>query len=177
MKNIIVVPEGLVTVNDEPYRVEPSFVFRAVLDFIVDYYPNDRIILSPANHFGTGKTEQQVASEYLRSRGVTNLIVASSYGNKYIDTRGNAYQLKQYLMAEGIWPLYNNILVCAYKHMRRAKMCFLKEGFTFLDYKLIKYKIPTSENIVPRLWYYQYPLIHSVYELIAYMRDIFLHSK
>lgn len=169
---VIVVPDGL-SAGGEPLHTlpEPSFVYRAVLDHIVRVYAEAFIILAPANDFGSYTTEQEAAAAYLRARGINRVVSPDSPTGGYIDTRGNARELRHYLQIRGEWPLKPALLVAAKRHARRARMCYLKEGFTLIDTIPVPYRIPPGERLVRRLWYYRHPSLHEAYEFLAYIRD------
>jgi len=171
--NIVVVPDGLAfdNINNRPLN-EPSFVYRKVLDQIVEIWGGQNIYLAPANHFGNELSEQEVAESYLDARGVALICTPIFKTPPYIDTWGNAHMLKQYLENHGIWPLSSIILVVSSIHARRAIFVFGKNGFAIDQVISVPYDIPTNAAIVPRLWYYRFPIIHQIYEILALGRDI-----
>ena len=168
-KNFIVVPDGLATDNTEKNLPLPSFVYQRVLDWIVEHVqPQDVIYLAPANKFKGTVSEQSAAKQFLLQK-ISNKIVSFELNNtQYIDTRGNAIFLKQYLKSNNDWPLDKVILLSYYLHLPRASLVFHQEGFVF-DGVPVHHPLFHPENIVPRLWYYKYPFIHRVYEFTAYM--------
>lgn len=174
---LIVVPDGL-RVKEGSHRIipEPSFVYRAVLDFVAKVHGGNCVYLAPANDFGCGVTEQEAALVYLRNKGLKRLLTPRQLPQRYIDTRGNARELRTYLEAQGLWPLPPASLVVADRHARRALLCFEKEGFFIRKVFAVKYQIPATEKIVRRLWYYRYSRLHFVYELLAYTRDLVVSS-
>lgn len=168
---VIIVPDGLAY---DPARgcalPQVSFVYRAVLEWVQRELIDRTLYLAPANHFGASCTEQAAAAAWLHAyQG--QVIAAPSRGTGYIDTRGNAAQLRSSLIEQGLWPLEPAILVCAARHRARAALCFAKEGFALSATIGIAYAIPADECIVPRLWYYRHPFYHTVYEAIAFLRD------
>lgn len=169
---VVVVPEGLAG-NSGRYESlpQPSFAYRAVLDHVVRAYAGRMIFLAPANDFGLGQHEQTVAERYLADRGVSALAVPTNDANAYVDTRGNARLLRQYLECNQAWPLPRSILVVGFRHARRARLCFLREGFALAGVNAIRYSIPREERIVRRLWFYRFPGLHRLYEVAALLRD------
>jgi hypothetical protein len=168
---VIIVPDGLAY---DPARgcalPQVSFVYRAVLDWVQRELMGRTLYLAPANHFGADCNEQAAAAAWLHAyQG--QVITAPSRGECYIDTRGNAAQLRSYLIEQGLWPLAPAILVCAARHRARAALCFAKEGFALSATVGVTYTIPADEFIVPRLWYYRYPCCHAFYEAAASLRD------
>jgi len=169
--NYIIVPDG-VSVNQkgEPLS-KPSFVFRQVLDFALTIADErDVIFLAPANDFGSGRSEHEIASDYLLRINPKLCIRYPGINlNEYIDTRGNAIYLKQFIADE----LKNKAfqLICSNIHSFRAEYCFRKIGFNIAKVHRVKYKINKEENIVKRLWYYKYRPLHIIYELLASGRD------
>lgn len=172
MQPVIVVPDGL-SAAGRPLRAipEPSFVYRAALDHVRSSYAGAVVYLAPANRFGGSTTEQEAAARYLRARGVGQIVCPDSPRDGYIDTRGNARVLREFLEQRGDWPLDPVVLVAAKRHARRAKLCFRKEGYRLRDIQSVAYQVPTNERLVSRLWYYRYPLCHEIYESLAYVRD------
>ena len=168
---VVIVPDGL-AYNPATRRPLPqvSFVYRAVLDWVQRELPNRTLYLAPANHFGAGRYEQEAAADVLRDYDGT-VVAAPSRGQAYIDTRGNAAQLRHYLATQGQWPLPPIILVSAALHRSRAALCFAREGFNIAASVGVEYAIPDDAAIVPRLWYYRYPLCHRLYETAAWLRD------
>jgi len=169
---IVIVPDGLAY---DPIRKialpQPSFVYRAVLDMVKRDLPRRTLYLAPANNFGTDCYEQEAAAAYLRDYQGKVITVPSS-GNAYIDTRGNAAQLRSYAEALNLWPFGPIMLVSGQRHLRRSILCFRKEGFDIEAVLGGSYAIPADEAIVPRLWYYRIPLWHQLYEHLAFLRDL-----
>ena len=170
---VIAVPDGVKAAGSPPIPVsEPSFVYRAVLDRIAEHYADHSIYLAPANKFGTASAEQKTGECYLAALGRFDLTVPPTPVTRtHIDTRGNAHLLRQFLQGRGVWPLPPCILVVAYRHARRAALCFRKEGFVIASLDTVPYDIPAEERIVRRAWYYRHPPLHALYETLAYARD------
>ncbi len=171
--HVVVVPDGLAA-RDGKALAEPSFVYRAVLDAVLARPQDDVILLAPANAFGGPLTEEEAGERYLRARGRTGAILRPpQVEGGYVDTRGNARHLREWLQARQTWPLPRARLLVAERHARRALLCFRREGFGFDGVEMIKYEIPAGEGVVPRLWYYRWPLAHRLYECLALVRDAF----
>lgn len=172
MTPIIVIPDGLRADGTQATPLaEPSFVYRAVLDHVACAYPNDKIYLAPANRFGLPCTEQEAGAMYLRKKGEFNLVAPPSPHGGHIDTRGNARELRRYLQRTGAWPLPPCIVVVAFRHATRARLCLEREGFVVSTVDAVPYEIPLGEKIIRRAWYYRYPLFHGAYEALALLRD------
>jgi uncharacterized SAM-binding protein YcdF (DUF218 family) len=170
---VIIVPDGLAADERGRGTSRPSFVFRAVLDAVVTLYAAHPIFIAPANDFGGPLPEEEVGRLYLLQRGCQNVTVPdrrASGSEGYIDTRGNATLLREWLEEQGVWPLGPCVLVTAALHSRRAALCFAAEEFSIAKVEKIPYRLE-SESIVPRLFYYRLPLVHWVYESVALMRD------
>ena len=177
MKTIVVVPDGLA--YDPVLKVacsKPSFVYRAVLDGIIEKYRDKKIILAPANNFGGAIFEQEAAKLYLKEQLVEPICIPSQ-SKKYIDTRGNARHLREWLSLRDMWPYQPIILISAKHHARRAALCFRKEGFKIAQIVSVPYAINHDEFIVPRLWYYKHPNLHILYELLAFIYDFLRPSN
>ena len=168
---VIIVPDGLQADEASGAALPlPSFVYRAALDHVRQFYASHPIYLAPANRFGGAVSEQQAGQDYLASFGMSS-IAPPSPESGYIDTQGNAAFLRHYLETQGQWPLNKSILVAASHHTRRALLCFRKSGFDFIQIDSVPYRIPEGERIVSRLWYYRYPFFHVLYEILALLRD------
>ena len=163
--NYIIVPDGLAANEFGEVLPTPSFVFRWVLDWVIENaQPQDVIYLAPANKFGGEVSEQATAKLYLNK--ISNKIITFESDQKYyIDTRGNANLLKEFLKSQKIWPLEKAVLVSYYLHLFRARLVFKNEGFIF-DCVSVRPSSFHSEKIVPRLWYYHYLTAHKFYEFI-----------
>lgn len=171
-ETVIVVPDGLAyDSNARRALAEPSFVFRSVLQHVLDRYSDRRVLVAPANAFGGPQTEHEVAAAWLRARGCgaveTPTIPA---GGGYIDTWGNALELRRWLSARREWPLGPCVLVVAFRHAARARLCFTRNGYDLVALDAVRYG-SMNEPIVPRLFYYRYPVLHRCYELAAWIRD------
>ena len=169
--SVVIVPDGL-DYDFITHRTLPqvSFVYRAVFDWVQCELPNRTVYLAPGNHFGSGRYEQEAAADMLHDYAGT-VVNIPSQGQAYIDTRGNAAQLRHYLVTQSQWPLPPIILVSSTLHRPRAAVCFTREGFTIAASIGVKYKIPDDATIVPRLWYYKYNIFHLIYETAAWLRD------
>lgn len=164
----IVVPDGLAADDHGRPLPEPSFVYRAVLDWIAARVPpEDCIYLAPANRFGGGTTEQEAGRQYLEPITKAEIVAGPSRAPDYIDTRGNARLLRRELEAAGRWPLANAHLVSYTLHLPRALEVFVQEGFSVEQAHGVMLGDTVPSPIVGRLWYYRYPLIHRGYEAVA----------
>jgi len=166
----VIVPEGLSLDNNN--IVIPSFVYRAVLNYVSNVVNNDDdVYFAPANDFGYGVSEQTVGARYYKSivsiKVKAKVFVKDYQSNKYIGTLGNASLLKKQ------FPEIMNKeinLVSAYLHKDRAMYCFQKLGYKINKVHEVRYTI-IDENIVSRLWYYKFPFFHKIYERMAIIRD------
>ena len=169
----MIVPDGLAA-RDGKTLAEPSFVYRAVLDAALARPEGEVILLAPANSFGGPLTEEEAAERYLKDAGRTGPIARPPpVGGGYVDTRGNARHLREWLQTQGAWPLSDARLLVAARHAARARLCFGREGFRFQAVQPVPYAVPAHEEVVPRLWYYRWPMIHLLYEWLATVRDAF----
>lgn len=164
---IIVIPDGLAA-----NLQEPNFIFRTVLEYVCKEHPYAKVYLAPANTFGGPLYEQEAAAIFLKQQKYAGeVITVPSTGTKYIDTRGNAKQLKAFLKMQNRWPMGPIILVVGSKHLRRSILCFRKEGFVIHEAIGVPYSIPRDECTVWRLWHCKYGPVHSLYEFLAWVRD------
>lgn len=169
----IVVPDGLAADQSGRALPQPSFVYRAVLDWTAQHArPDDRIYLAPANRFGGHVTEQEAGQRYLEPRTAATIVTCPSPDpgegdSAYINTRGNARLLRRWLESREEWPLPEVQLVAYRRHLRRASLSFAQEGFLLAHTHAVPLASPASEPIVGRLWYYRYPAAHRGYETLA----------
>ena len=97
-KNYIVVPDGLAAIGTGEALPEPSFVYKWVLDWIIENIQDkDTVYLAPANKFGGDISEQAAAKNYLHRKIRNKIISFESNQNRYISTFDNAILLKNYL--------------------------------------------------------------------------------
>lgn len=167
----IVVPDGLAATGGRALP-EPSFVYRAVLEWVSRQAAGaDHIYLAPANDFGSGVTEQEAGHRHLQPLTSTPITWVRTNEQRYVDTRGNARLLRQYLEQTSRWPLPAVRLVAYALHLPRAVEAFKQEGFAVGHADAVT--IPRIDRtdprtqIVRRLWYYRYPLVHHGYERLA----------
>ena len=168
---VIVVPDGLCC--DPATRkaiAAPSFVFAAVLAHTAARYRRHRILVAPANRFGGPASEHEVACDWLRERGCPDVETVTQTPEGYIDTWGNAALLRDWLVARQDWPLGPCLLVVAFRHARRAALCFRRNGYALAAVDRVPYAIDDTP-IVPRLFYYRLPWLHRCYEAAALVRD------
>ena len=171
---VVVVPDGLAADPRTGTALpEPSFVYRAVLDHVLQSVSEGTpVYLSPANDFGGPLFEQQAAARYLADRGFRSHIdIPTPAGRGYVDTRGNARELRLWLQNRGLWPLPAIALYSTSRHARRAKHCFRREGFVIATVVAVPYAVPVNAAVVRRLWYYRFPAVHSAYERLALLRE------
>ena len=155
---------------------KPSFIYEEVLKYVYNHFKNDNIFIAPANYFGFQYSEQEVGKIYLNERGVRKVFTCCNFRNFYIDTKGNAIELKKFLKSKKLWPLEKIILITGYTHAKRVRYCFIKEGYDIMSIQEVKYSIPKNEDIISCLWYYKYPLIHKIYEMLNILRYIIYYS-
>ena len=173
-KTYIVVTDGLAKDKCGSTLPEPSFVYRQVLDYLLKILHEASVVyLAPANQFNGELYEQEAAYNYLK--GLTqcrNIYFPVYNGYGYIDTFGNGYLLKKYLIKINKWPLHAVDLVCAKIHSYRAEYCFRKLGYKIKQVHRVEYRTNLNEDIVERLWYYRFKSIHLFYEICAMTREI-----
>jgi uncharacterized SAM-binding protein YcdF (DUF218 family) len=170
---VIVVPDGLSRDLDAgSAAAEPSFVFRAVLDRTAATYRLHRILVAPGNRFGAPASEHDMARAWLLAHGCGDVETVGQTPGGYIDTWGNAVVLRDWLAARHAWPIGPCILVVAFRHARRAELCFRRNGYDIALVDRVRYEVG-NVPIVPRLFYYRIPWLHRCYEAVALVRDRF----
>lgn len=168
MPPVIVVPEGV------DARGRPTFVFCAVLDYARKHYDDGReLMLAPANRFGGEVFEQDAAKRYLHDWRGKVVCPPTPEGAGYVDTRGNAKLLREYREQKAMPPAPPSVLISGFRHIRRAAMCFRREGFEIAEaVGVVYHRPPPSAHFPRRLRYYHYPFAHIIYEAMATARDI-----
>lgn len=168
---VIVVPDGLAF--DAAARralAVPSFASEAVLEHVLKCYGERPILIAPANSFGAASPEHEVMAAWLASRGCKAVETPSITSSGYIDTWGNAVELRRWLHERGQWPMGPVVLVAAFRHAHRARLCFSRNMFTVASVDAVPYQV-NGTPIVPRLFYYNWPYLHRAYETLALVRD------
>jgi hypothetical protein len=170
MPNYIIVPDGIAADKRGRPLQKPSFVYRQVLDYVLDICrKGDTIYLAPANKCGEEhKSEHELGYEYIMAKKELNVFCPTVTSVNYIDTYGNANHLKNYLQDKIKHLTFD--LICANIHSYRAQYCFKKAGFNLNKIHRVSYRI-YEERIVRRWWYYKYKPVHCGYEAISFMRD------
>lgn len=164
----VVVPDGLASDARGHALAEPSFVYAWVLDWVAgEATSRDTVYLAPANRFGGSVTEQEAARLYLEARGVQNAVCCHTGSQHYVNTRGNARLLREFLELRRRWPLAGATLVAYHLHLRRARLVFEQEGFEFAHTVGVVPEHFERRPIVRRLWYYRRPTLHRAYEMIT----------
>ena len=135
-----------------------------------------KILLLPANNFGSSKSEEDLAKEYLLKKGVKKnmIIVGSKKSKKYLDTLDNFNQAILYggkksgkfFKVSNYFKEGNYKLITSYIHghrvLRAIKLLKLKKPKkVFLIFSTERHDLPL------RIFYYKYPSIHFIYEIFA----------
>ncbi len=171
----IVVPEGLAIETDkESGQCFLSDYYEAVLTQVIDAVPpNGQVFLAPGNRFNYPAPEEQYAAEYLMSkRPDLNVFVVSGISERaYLDTFDNAKILRVWLQKQGRWPLEKVNLYCNAPHCLRSAVLFRLCGFQVQRVIGCRPKV-VSRKIVPRLWFYNSPIIQNLYEFTALVYDL-----
>jgi hypothetical protein len=168
---IVVVPEGLA--YDRVLRraiAKPSFVGMAVLTHVVEQYADRRILIAPGNGFGSAWSEHAIMATWLLSKGCATVETPPLAAKQYLDTWGNAVELRRWLAQCYQWPLGPIRLIAGFRHVRRARLCFMRNGFSVTAVDPVPYRAE-GVFIVPRLFFYNRPWLHRAYEAAALLRD------
>ena len=164
MKTIIVIPEGLSIVAS---KTVPSFVYRAVLDYVAKNHRDDTILLAPANNFGREMSEQEAAFYYLKNLGVESIYYKTS-AQRYHNSIDNIVELKKFCHQENIELSKEIIIVCGMMHALRMKIICKILKVHYMKIIAVHYKT-VNEPIVNRLWFYKCKSIHFFYEIASLM--------
>jgi hypothetical protein len=168
---VTVVPEGLAyDVGAKEVLLAPSFVGEVLLRHVLEHYATCRILIAPANSFGAFSPEHEVMAAWLMKRGCARVETPPVAFGRYVDTWRNASELRCWLSQQEQWPLGPMVLVAAFRHARRARLCFERNGFNVASLDTVTYSAEGAP-IVPRLFYYNWPFLHRLYEWLAFVRD------
>jgi hypothetical protein len=167
MKVLVIVPDGI-SLHEK--IIIPSYVFRGTLLRTAEYAnPSDIILIAPANKFNFEIYEQDAGENFLLGLDKNlKLTKVSTAESGYVDTLGNAMLLRMFIeknLPNFDWKL---TLFCYKLHAKRAKFAFESQGFiidnlveTNAESKIENEKLPF------RLFYYDYFLLHWLYEKFA----------
>lgn len=179
-RDFIVVPEALEADRDGRPTRRPSFAFRQVLDEVARLAgAGDRVFLAPANSLGGPVTEEQAAWDYLRRDGAPAFALFCPGENlgeyrhdgAYVDTWDNAVRLARVLdRSRGSYEL-----VAGRLHAPRAAWCFARCGYRIARVHAVAYRQQPG-RMMPRHFYYRFPLLHRAYEALAFLRDRWRHG-
>ena len=173
---LVVVPDGLrLGKLNKPYLTN---TYRNVLKKASKESRKKKlkILLLPANNFGSLKSEEEIGKDYLLKRGIKKnmIIIGCKKENRYLDTLDNFNQVRLYGGEIGKKPFKahkylesgNYYLFTSNIHCRRVLKAI----------KLLKFGKPKkiflissieSGSLPKRIFYYKYPIIHNLYEIFA----------
>ncbi len=178
MKLTIVIPDGIL--NRENTKPTISNTYKAALDLAIKEASetSSKIVLLPANSFGTEKNEQDYAEEYLILRKFNNNSILKGISNfgRYIDTRNNfrlvlKYGLINYGKEESTSINYElkegqYTLVASHLHIDRTLLIIKYFNWKKPKKILVSYALE-SPLITKRLFYYRFPLLRMTYEILT----------
>lgn len=165
---VFIIPEGLSEIDN---KIEPSFVYKSVLNFALENYLNNKIFLMPANKFNYEVSEQKAAYDYLLKFGKQSFFF-NPRNNGYICTVKNIYLTKAYLQDNEKMIDEASIIICGKYHLLRVWLVCKLLGFPAKNIIPVNYSI-VNEKIVSRLWYYKNPYIHVFYETFAIFQSLY----
>lgn len=174
MRVLVVVPDGISAYEQ---NVIPSHVFRGTLLSVAGYADrNDLILIAPANKFNFEIYEQDVGRKFLLDLDKNlQVILVPTKESEYVDTLGNAKLLRMFVEKKLHNFDWKVTLFCYKLHARRAKSAFESEGF-IID-ELVKTNAENklkNERLPFRLFYYDYYLLHWLYEKFATIFQILI---
>lgn len=173
---LVVVPDGLII--NENGKSYPTNTFSNVLDNVLKKFKSKqtKVLLLPANDFGSNYSEEIIAREYLNINGVSKdfLITGNKSKKGYLDTVDN---FREVIINEGTLNqkktiVSKNLLEGRYKlftshlHVERVinAIKLLKLGSPneiFCTYARESKRLPL------RLIHYKYPTLRYLYEFFA----------
>jgi hypothetical protein len=168
LRNFIIIPDGLQKTYLKSNIPAPSGIYQSVLDEVGrNIKDGDMIWICPANYFGFDYSEQYVGKFYLENiLNIKAKIKIFSIKKDYIDTYGNIYFLKEYLIENNLWPLKNVFVFVNDVHFKRTKQVISFFNLSVKNYILVKNR-GCNKNICTRLIYYRSKSCHYIYEFIA----------
>ena len=173
---IVVVPDGLrVGKNKKAYLTNS---YRNVLKnaFYYSLQNNFRILLLPANSFGSDNTEEELGRDYLIKKGLNsqNIIVGLKRKNTYLDTYDNFNEVlrnegeiskKRFIVSNYFRGGKYKLFVNKIHYKRTLKVINIlnlsKPNQIFTSFAEESGKFPI------RLFYYKFPNIHRIYQFFA----------
>ena len=173
---LVLVPDGL-----RLGKLNKSYLtntYRNVLKkAIEESYKNKlKILLLPANNFGSLKSEEEMGKDYLLKRGIKKnmIIIGCKKDKRYLDTLDNFNQVNLYggkiggksfkvhkYLESGNYNLFTSNM-----HARRVLKVIklLKMG---KPKRIFLISSVESGSLPKRIFYYKYPIIHNLYEIFA----------
>ena len=173
---IVVVPDGLRVGKNKKAYLTNSYrnVLRNAFDFSLKN--NFRILLLPANSFGSDNTEEELGRDYLIKKGLNyqNIIVGLKRKNTYLDTYDNFNEVlinegeiikQQFIVSDYLRRGNYKLFVNKIHYERTLKVINIlnlsKPNQIFTSFAKETGKLPI------RLFYYKFPKIHRIYEFFA----------
>ena len=178
MSLIIVVPDGIL--NDQKTTPTISNTYKAALDLAINQATSSssKIVLLPANSFGTSKNEQDYAEEYLIKKHINKNFILKGISNSesYISTRQNFLLV----MRHGVYNCGNKkiirinneiqkgIYTLISSHLHIDRVLIILKHFNWIKPKkiLVSYA-EESTYITSRLIYYRFPGFRMLYEMLT----------
>lgn len=171
----IVVPEGLAAEDNTPNETFfLSDYFEAVLQRIIQEVPaTEPVYISPGNPFIHAASEEEYAAQYLQHQRPELQVnyPVNIRDRPYLDTFDNARVLRKWLEQEGLWPLGEVILYCNTPHAVRSQILFELCEFQVKNVVRCRPK-QRKRQMVSRLWFYNYPVVQIIYELIGLVYNL-----
>ena len=168
--DIIVIPEGLSKNTDSGSgsNILSSYYAEVIEKIAREARKERRVFFAPGNAFGKTLREHEYAVTYLSKLRPDLKIISEKIpkGRRYFDTLDNAIHLRKKLIREKIWPLAECSLFCTTPHKFRSWLLFKICGYPVTKVYTARPKL-IRNKIVPRLWYYDYAIIHFGYEILA----------
>ena len=174
---IVVIPDGLINSKKGKQFLSNTYRAAILLAKKIAETKDDFILLLPANSFGGKLKEQEVASNFLIKNGFAKdkILIGISSKKGYLDTCDNFEEV----VKNECKDIYGNkfyvsdalkngkyILVSDYLHINRCliiiKMInFMRPKNIYCSYAFEKINLPK------RLFYYRWPYLRQIYELLA----------
>jgi len=178
MDLIIVVPDGIL--KNQKSTPTISNTYKAALDLAITQASkkSNKIVLLPANSFGTSKNEQDYAEEYLVKKKFNPYYILKGISNikGYISTRQNFLLLiKNGVICCGDYKIVNiknkikkgnYTLITSHLHIDRT-LIILKILNWIKPKKILISYAEESHHITPRLIHYRFPEFRMIYEILA----------
>jgi hypothetical protein len=171
----VIISEGLCAASEDNLKPNPlSSYYAKVIETVSQLAETgEEVFFTPGNNFSHPCREDIYAVRYLETlrKDLKTNYIDENFVGKNLDTLDNALLLRDWLIHRRRWSLQHAHLYCYRFHTLRSWLLFRLCGFSVEKIISSNPKVK-SKDIVPRLWFYNYPLVHILYEIAAIMYSL-----